>query len=286
MGGDGAVFFRAAMRQVRMWINHTYKYYSFAIGLNLHQYSRRPRTWQRRLAPGCRGLLIMNRKTFHVLAGLLFVAGLLNSLHAAPVQGWLAWRGPEQSGVSRETGLPDKVDPKSPLWRTDFPGQSTPVIANGKLYIMGYLGEGADLQEGVACFDAETGKKLWQQLYNDFISDTIYLRYATASPAIDPESGNVFVQGTQGILAGFTPDGKLIWKKSLMATSSSHAALLPTGVRKVRRATASMPSTRRPANSSGRRHPATGPGTIPSRILTSPPATASACSLRRSVTAA
>lgn len=134
----------------------------------------------------------------------------------ATVTGWLSWRGPEQTGVSRETGLPDQVDPKNPLWRADFPGQSTPVIANGKLYIMGYLGEGPDLQEGVACFDAETGAKLWQHLNNDFISDTIYLRYATATPAIDPETGNVFIQGTQGILAGFTPDGKLLWKKSLM----------------------------------------------------------------------
>ena len=158
----------------------------------------------------------MNRKTLFVLAGLLFVAGSFVTLEAAPVTGWLSWRGPDQVGMSRETGLPDKVDPKNPLWLADFPGQSTPVIADGKLYIMGYLGEGPDLQEGVACFDAETGKKLWQHLYNDFISDTIYLRYATASPAIDPETGNVFVQGTQGILAGFTPDGKLLWKKSLM----------------------------------------------------------------------
>jgi outer membrane protein assembly factor BamB len=132
------------------------------------------------------------------------------------VTGWLAWRGPQQNGFSAEKNLPDKVDPKNPLWLADFPGQSTPVIANGKLFIMGYLGEGADLQEGVACFDAETGQKLWQQLYNDFISDTIYLRYATASPAIDPETGNVFIQGTQGILAGFTPEGKLLWKRSLM----------------------------------------------------------------------
>ena len=124
--------------------------------------------------------------------------------------------GPDQNGASRETGLPDKVDPKNPLWVADFPGQSTPVIANGKLFIMGYLGEGPDLQEGVACFDAETGQKLWQHLFNDFISDTIYLRYATASPAIDPETGNVFIQGTQGILAGFTPDGKPLWKRSLM----------------------------------------------------------------------
>lgn len=134
----------------------------------------------------------------------------------AAVTGWLNWRGPEQNGVSRETGLPDKVDPKNPLWRVEFPGASTPVIANGKLYVIGYLGEGADLQEGVACFDAETGEKLWQQLYNDFISDTIYERYATSTPTIDPETGNVYVQGTQGILAGFTPDGKLLWRKSLM----------------------------------------------------------------------
>jgi outer membrane protein assembly factor BamB len=149
-----------------------------------------------------------------------FALGLLAATVAASssadVTGWLSWRGPEQNGVSRETALPNKVDPQKPLWRVEFPGASTPVIANGKLYIMGYLGEGADLQEGLACFDAETGQKLWQQLYNDFISDTIYLRYATSTPVIDPETGNVYVQGTQGILAGFTADGKLLWKRSLM----------------------------------------------------------------------
>ena len=69
----------------------------------------------------------MSRKILQVSAGLLSVAGSLINLDAAPVAGWLAWRGPEQTGVSRETGLPDKVDPKNPLWRVDFPGQSTPV---------------------------------------------------------------------------------------------------------------------------------------------------------------
>lgn len=159
-------------------------------------------------------LAMKTNLTVTPLALALTVLGC--NLVAAPVTGWLGWRGPEQTGMSRETGLPDKVDPKNPLWRVDFPGASTPVIANGKLYIMGYLGEGPDLQEGVACFDAETGRKLWQHLDNDFISDTIYLRYATASPAIDPDTGNVYVQGTQGFLAGFTPDGKTLWKKSLM----------------------------------------------------------------------
>jgi outer membrane protein assembly factor BamB len=135
---------------------------------------------------------------------------------AAPVKGWLSWRGPEQTGVSRETGLPSKVSAQEALWVADYPGQSAPVIANGKLYAMGYQGTGPDLQEGVACFDAQTGQKLWQHLYNDYLSDTIYLRYATASPAIDPASGNIYMQGTQGLLAAFTPDGKPLWHRSLM----------------------------------------------------------------------
>jgi outer membrane protein assembly factor BamB len=135
---------------------------------------------------------------------------------AGPVKGWLSWRGPEQSGVSRETGLPDKVSAPDALWVADFPGQSAPVIADGKLYAMGYLGEKADMQEGVACFDPDSGTKAWQHLYNDYLSDTIYLRYATASPTIDPETGNVYIQGTQGILAAFTPDGNPVWRHSLM----------------------------------------------------------------------
>ena len=151
--------------------------------------------------------------------GVVFsLAAALGSLSAAgeTPRSWLAWRGPEQTGVSRETGLPDKVTAESALWVADFPGQSAPVIANGKIYAMGYQGVGPNLQEGVTCFDAATGKKLWQHLYNDYLSDTVYLRYATASPAIDGETGTVYIQGTQGILAAFTPDGKTRWQHSLM----------------------------------------------------------------------
>lgn len=147
--------------------------------------------------------------------GLLLAVQPIFTSHAA-VRGWLSWRGPNQNGTSTEKGLPDKIAVKEALWTADFPGASTPVIANGKLYIMGYLGDGPELQEGVACFDAETGKKLWEQLDSDFLSDVIYKRYATSSPTIDPETGNVYSLGTQGILAGFTPDGKPLWQHSMM----------------------------------------------------------------------
>src|ERR1700756_2212347 len=160
------------------------------------------------------------KPTISIATGLLalFLSGeiMAPTAQAGPAHGWLNWRGPQQNGTSLETGLPDSLDPKHPLWVADFPGQSTPVVANGKVYIMGYVGEGGELQEGVICYDSETGKELWRQMFSDFLSDTVYLRYGTSSPTIDPETGNVYIQGTQGILAAFTADGKPLWKHSLM----------------------------------------------------------------------
>jgi len=156
------------------------------------------------------------RNSFRLMAWVLLSGGLPSLATASPARGWLSWRGPQQNGSSMEKGLPEHIAVKEALWVADFPGQSTPVIANGKLYVMGYLVEGADMQEGVTCFDAETGKKLWEHLYNDFLSDTIYQRYATSSATVDEETGDVFMQGTQGILAAFSADGKPLWHHSLM----------------------------------------------------------------------
>ena len=103
---------------------------------------------------------------------------------AAPVQGWLNWRGPLHDSVSAEKGLPATIKASDALWSTDFPGQSTPVIADGRLFINGYIGDGPELQEAVRCFDADTGKLIWEHRESDFLSDTIYLRYATSSPTV------------------------------------------------------------------------------------------------------
>jgi len=135
---------------------------------------------------------------------------------AAGVPGWITWRGPDQNGTSSETGLPVQVDAKKPLWTADFPGQSTSVVFRGKLYVNGFTGEGPDKREGVSCFDAETGKLLWQHFENDFLSDIIYDRYSTGAPTVDGETGNVYTQGAQGIFSCFSADGKLLWQHSLM----------------------------------------------------------------------
>jgi len=159
-----------------------------------------------------------------VVAGLVLSAAVATAVASAPApkkaaaNGWLSWRGPLQNGTSLEKGLPDTwaLGGANDLWNIKFQGAGTPVIANGKLYALGYEGTGPDLQEILLCADAETGKKLWERRFNDFISDIVYDRYAIGSPAIDPETGNVYVLTSPGLFACFTADGKPVWQHSLM----------------------------------------------------------------------
>ena len=50
-------------------------------------------------------------------------------------------------------------------------------------------GAGATEQERLMCFNADTGKLLWEHRYNIFTSDVPAHRIAWASPAVDPATG-------------------------------------------------------------------------------------------------
>ncbi len=154
-----------------------------------------------------------------LLACAAFVCALPAAAGENAVSGWLNWRGPHQNGTSDETNLPETwaVGGENNLWTRDIPGQSAPVIANGKLYIMGMKGENdANLQEGIFCLDAASGKTIWEDCHTDFLSDTIYLRYASSAPAVDPETGHIFTLGSEGFMSAYEADGKLLWQHSMM----------------------------------------------------------------------
>jgi outer membrane protein assembly factor BamB len=154
---------------------------------------------------------LMNKRIV-TIAVLLALAGTAR----ADVKGWLNWRGPEGTGVSKETGLPTTLT--APLWSIKLCGGGTPVIAGSRLYALGYEGVGADLQEVLLCADAETGKVLWKKSFSDYLSDITYDRYAIGSPCIDPETGNVYVMTSAGVFSCFTPQGKPVFQNPLMET--------------------------------------------------------------------
>ncbi|MEM1059073.1 MAG: PQQ-binding-like beta-propeller repeat protein [Verrucomicrobiota bacterium] len=129
-------------------------------------------------------------------------------------KGWLGWRGPGQMGVTEENIGWQKG--AAPLWTYDISGGGTPVVADDTVYLFGYYGAGPELQEALLALDADTGQKRWEHRFSDYLSDIIYNRYAIGAPAVDAETGNVYIQSTAGILKGFSPGGELLWEHSMM----------------------------------------------------------------------
>jgi len=147
-----------------------------------------------------------------LLLSILLIAPLL-----AEVTGWLDWRGPLQTGASLETGLPAKLTAENQIWTYPIHGAGTPVIADGLLYAFGFYGEkGEETQEALLCLDAVTGEKKWEARFSDYISDVVYNRYGVGAPIVDPATGNVYLQTSNGRCVGYTRDGKQLWEISLM----------------------------------------------------------------------
>jgi outer membrane protein assembly factor BamB len=65
------------------------------------------------------------------------------------------------------------------------------------------------------CFDAESGKVLWEYKFNVWLADIDILRVGWTNLAGDPETGNIYAAGTQGLLLCFDRDGKVLWQHSL-----------------------------------------------------------------------
>ncbi len=128
---------------------------------------------------------------------------------------WYAWRGPNGDGVCHEKYSDWSFDEK-PQWTFKMKGRGVPVVADGKMYVFGYHGEGADVEETITCIDARSGEQIWQHAFRDYISDTIYDRYSIGAAAIDPQTKNVYLQTTNGRFIAFNAEGKILWQHSMM----------------------------------------------------------------------
>ena len=138
---------------------------------------------------------------------------------AALVRGadWPDWRGPARTGTSPETGLVTAWSPagENLAWRVPYGGRSGPVVFGDRLYLQNTSAAGEMEQERLMCFNADTGKLLWEHRYNMFTSDVPPHRLAWASPVVDPSTGNVFAISGNGLTMSLNKDGKLLWERSL-----------------------------------------------------------------------
>jgi outer membrane protein assembly factor BamB len=153
-------------------------------------------------------------KRFALVSFILSLALLPAS---ALADDWAEWRGPARNGVSLEKNLPVRWSPagENLAWKVPFGGRSAPIVLNERVYLQNTAGKGETLQERVMCFNADTGKLLWEHRFNVYLSDVPPHRVGWASPVGDRATGNVYAFGVGGTLVALSRDGKVLWERSL-----------------------------------------------------------------------
>jgi outer membrane protein assembly factor BamB len=144
----------------------------------------------------------------------LLIAGTVAVTNATD---WPEWRGPGRDGHSAETGLPSTWSTKGEnlAWRIPIGGRSSPVVFRDRIYLLTVVGDPANTQERLVALDAETGKVVWDRRFSIYLSDVPQHRSAWASPAVDPATGNIYVFTVGAQLFAVSPDGKILWDRSL-----------------------------------------------------------------------
>jgi outer membrane protein assembly factor BamB len=154
----------------------------------------------------------------------LWIAGLLLAFapptFASDPMDWTYWRGPEQNGISRERNIVDKWSPSGEnlLWKDETAGgRSTPIIMKGKLYtIVRHLPDTKNEGEKVLCLDAATGKKIWENIVQTFLTDVPTERTGWSSVVGDPETNRVYALSGSGLFQCIDAEtGKTIWSHSM-----------------------------------------------------------------------
>ncbi|MBN2684769.1 MAG: PQQ-binding-like beta-propeller repeat protein [Pontiellaceae bacterium] len=160
---------------------------------------------------------MMNRYALRFL-----VVGLLGLAAGASAEDWSQWRGRAYNGTSPATGLPDSLGEEQQLWVTDLPGpgEATPAICDGVIYLSGYDEAGKTLF--AMQVNAADGAVLWKKTVASY--DKLPSRNVIASPSpVADEKGAVFMF-SNGIVVRYSREGEELWRKDLFAEYGPYPA--------------------------------------------------------------
>jgi outer membrane protein assembly factor BamB len=148
---------------------------------------------------------------------------------AARAEDWPQWRGPNRDGVWNETGIMESFPPGGLKisWRAPIgPGYSSPVVAQGRVFVTDSRVSRPKARERVLCFDARTGKKLWTHSYAVDYAEWAFDPKNPFGPRPTPivSGGKVFTLGARGRLCCLNvQNGKVVWEKNFENKSKDSA---------------------------------------------------------------
>ena len=157
-----------------------------------------------------------------VIVALGFIFWLtLTPLTKAGAEDWSQFRGPNGTGVSASTGLPQEFGPnKNVVWKTALPpGHSSPVLTKNRIFVTAHSEvknkEKDNYKLLVICLDRANGKLLWQQEVPRSTVGRLQNVNGPASPSPVTDGSNVYVFFQEFGLISFDGTGKVRWRLPL-----------------------------------------------------------------------
>jgi outer membrane protein assembly factor BamB len=150
---------------------------------------------------------------------------------ASFAQDWPQWRGPHRDGLiasfTAPKAWPDKL---KTIWKVPVGiGHSSPVVVGRRVYLFSRQEE----DEVASCFDLDTGKVLWRDVY----PTPYFMNPAAVSHGKGPKStpvvdnGKLYTLGISGILSCYdAAAGTLRWRREFSKTSKATSPLYGTAM--------------------------------------------------------
>lgn len=149
-----------------------------------------------------------------------YAAVLILTLGDVNGDDWPQFRGPTRDSVWNEVGILQNfpADGLKIRWRVPVKaGNSSPVVARGRVYVTDLEAHKPKAWERVHCYDEKTGKLLW--IHRDEVNyPDNYNTENPTGPCPTPiiETDRIFTLGSTGhLLCIDTQEGKVVWKKNL-----------------------------------------------------------------------
>jgi outer membrane protein assembly factor BamB len=152
------------------------------------------------------------------IVGVALASLALGLAGPAAAEDWPSWRGPHRNGTSGESGLVESWsrDGENLIWKAELTTRATPIVFDGRACVSGRVaGDPLLRQELAACFDAETGEKLWERRFPVYNTTVPFSRVGWASLAGDRETGYVYAQNVDGHFIAFDREGEIVWQHRL-----------------------------------------------------------------------
>jgi outer membrane protein assembly factor BamB len=154
---------------------------------------------------------------------LLFSITLIIGCTAAVQADWPGFRGPGHQGIAGAGDFPVRWGREENVaWKVKLPGPgaSSPVVKGDRVFVTCFTGKkGPEIVRYLLCFDAKSGKQLWElqrpalQPESDYTGQNTQHGFATGTPIVEGE--RIYVNFCRGGVFAFDLDGKELWHREL-----------------------------------------------------------------------